>query len=35
MILYLTHGNGEESIPLKLPASSSQVDEIDIRRDDI
>ena len=35
MILYLTHGNGEESIPLKLPASSSQVDEIDIRLDDI
>ena len=35
MILYLTHGNGEESIPLKLPASSSQVEEIDIRLDDI
>ena len=35
MILYLTHGNGEESIPLKLPASSSQVDEIYIRLDDI
>ena len=35
MILYLTHGNGEESIPLKLPASSSQVEEINIRLDDI
>ena len=35
MILYLTHGNGEESIPLELPASSSQVDEIDLRLDDI
>ena len=35
MILYLTHGNGEESIPLKLPAASSQVEEIDIRLDDI
>ena len=35
MILYLTHGNGEESIPLELPASSSQVEEIDIRLDDI
>ena len=31
MILYLTHGNGEESIPLELPAASSQVEEIDIR----
>ena len=35
MILYLTHGNGEESIPLELPAASSQVEEIDIRLDDI
>lgn len=35
MTLYLTHGNGEESIPLELPASSSQVEEIDIRLDDI
>ena len=35
MILYLTHGNGEESIPLELPTASSQVDEIDIRLDDI
>ena len=35
MMLYLTHGNGEESIPLELPASSSQVEEIDIRLDDI
>ena len=35
MILYLTHGNGEGSIPLKLPASSSQVEKIDIRLDDI
>ena len=35
MMLYLTHGNGEESMPLKLPASSSQVEEIDIRLDDI
>ena len=34
MILYLTHGNGEESIPLELPASSSHVEEIDIRLDD-
>ena len=33
MTLYLTHGNGEESIPLELPASSSQVEEIDIRLD--
>ena len=35
MMLYLTHGNGEESIPLELPASPSQVEEIDIRLDDI
>lgn len=35
MILYLTHGNGEESIPLELPASSSRVEQIDIRLDDI
>ena len=35
MILYLTHGNGEECIPLELPAASSQVEEIDIRLDDI
>ena len=35
MTLYLTHGNGEESIPLELPAASSQVEEIDIRLDDI
>ena len=35
MILYLTHGNGEESIPLELPAPSSQVEKVDIRLDDI
>ena len=35
MMLYLTHGNGEGSIPLELPASPSQVEEIDIRLDDI
>ena len=35
MILYLTHGNGEESIPLELLAASSQVEEINIRLDDI
>ena len=35
MILYLTHGNGEECIPLELPAASSQVEQIDIRLDDI
>ena len=35
MILYLTHGNGEESIPLELPVSSSRVEQIDIRLDDI
>ena len=35
MILLSDSGNGEESIPLELPTASSQVEEIDIRLDDI